>query len=112
MTRPFNNPESCFVCRRRPDGLGVGHPQKIGWVCQDCLKIAKEAFAMSDKAFDPFEQRAIERAGNDAGTYLDEIGKTDLATLDPTEWRLFINTVIRSFGEAIRSEVQSGKAPF
>ena len=112
MTRPFNNEETCFLCRRRADGLGVGTPNKLGWVCQDCLPLSKDAYAMTDRAFDTFEQRAIAAAGEQAGGYLDEIGKTDLAQLDDTEWRLFLNTVVRSFGEAIRTEVQSGKAPF
>lgn len=112
MTRPFNNPEACFVCRRRACGLGTGKPGKFGWVCEECLPLAREAYKMADKAFDVFEQRAIELAGQKAGDYLDEIGKTDLAELDQTEWRLFLNTVIRSFGDGIRTEVESGKAPF
>jgi ribosomal protein L37AE/L43A len=113
MTRPFNNPECCFLCRRRADGMGVGTPKKQGWLCKECgIPLAKAAYHMTDKAFDVFEQRAIEKAGEKGGAYLDELNKTDLAALTPTEYRLFINTVIREFGDAIRQEVEGGKPPF
>jgi hypothetical protein len=113
MRHGLNNPESCFLCRRRADGVGVGTPKRQGWVCAECgIPLAKEAIKMSDKAFDAFEQRAIQAAGEAAGAYLDSIGKTDLAQLTAAEWSVFCVTMVRSFGDAIRAEVESGKPPF
>lgn len=111
--RPWDNPECCFLCYRRADGLGtIGPKKKVGWLCNECVPLGRIAAKMADRAFDPFEQRAIERGGEKAGAYLDQIGKTDLAALTPDEWRHFLRTFIRAFGEAIRSEVEGGKPPF
>ena len=111
--KALNNPESCFICRRRADGFGVGKDKKVGWFCNECgTGLAKEVYQMTDRRFDVFEERAIEKAGQKAGEYLDDIGKTDLTTLDQMEWRQFLSTVIRSFSDGIRHEVQTGDAPF
>ena len=107
-----NNEESCFVCRRRADGIGIGNEKRVGWMCSECASVGKVVYHMPDREFDIYEQRAIERAGEKAGDYLDTLGKTDLGNLTKTEWRLFLNTVVRAFGDAIRSEINSGKAPF
>jgi ribosomal protein L37AE/L43A len=113
MTRPFNNSECCFVCRRRAAGIGVGKPGQQGWLCMTCdINLAKEAYHMSGRDFDVFERRALKAAGETAGAYLDEIGKTDLASLDEAQWLHFLERVVTAFGDAVRAEVQSGKAPF
>lgn len=120
MTRPLDNPESCFICRRRAAGVAVmsgsfrSRSQKpAGWLCEQCgVALARKAYDMPDKEFDVFEQRAVQAAGEKAGAYLDQLGKTDLAQLSEPEWSVFCITMIRGFGEAIRAEVESGKAPF
>lgn len=117
--KPLNNPESCFICRRRAAGIGVSRRgnfrnlSTFGWLCEECgTALARKAYDMPDKEFDVFEQRAAVNAGSAAGAYLDQIGKTDLAQLSEAEWSVFCITMIRSFGEAIRAEVASGKPPF
>lgn len=119
MSKPLDNPEACFICRRRACGLAVTKGNHLtrknypnGWFCDDCRHIAAEAYAMADREFDVFEQHAMQAAGEKAGGYLDSIGKTDLATLSEAEWSVFLITMIRAFGDAIRAEVESGKAPF
>jgi len=110
--RPFNNDQCCFICRRRADGIGTGTEKKVGWLCNECKDLGPEAYKMSDRHFDEFEKRALAQAGEAAGGYLDSLGVTDLAKLQPEEWETFLQTVINTFGSAIRTEVQSGKAPF
>lgn len=67
---------------------------------------------MSDEAFDEFEISAIEAAGDEAGAYLDDLGKTDLANLTPDEWRHFLRTFLRAFETNVRRRVESGTTPF
>lgn len=43
------------------------------------------------------EARARKRAGEAAGGYLDEIGKTDLATLTATQWDTFCERMTSNF---------------
>ncbi len=109
----LNDDELCFVCRRRAMGLGVGSIGRVGWTCTDCTPdLANEALHMSDREFDIYEKRALERAGEKAGEYLDTLGVTDLAKLHSEEWQTFLEIVVRSFGEAIRTQIGSHKAPF
>jgi hypothetical protein len=113
MSRPFNNPHVCFICRRRAGPNGVGSPGRQGWLCNACgIPRAKEVMKMSTEAFDEFELRAIDAAGDEAGGYLDDIGKTDLANLTPDEWRHFLRTFLRAFETGIRREVERGNPPF
>lgn len=106
----------CFCCRRRDDGIGYlkqGRPLKIIWSCDDHITLLRKALAMSQRDFDIYEQRAIDAAGNDAGQYLDEIGKSDLATLSQEEWKTFCGRMIRSFGEDLAKRLANHEeAPF
>jgi hypothetical protein len=42
----------------------------------------------------------LESVSDDAGQYLDALGKTDLATLTRDEWMGFLRTVIIAYQEA------------
>lgn len=44
-----------------------------------------------------YEQEAIAYGGEQAGQYLDTLGKTDLATMTPEEWSAFIEVVITGY---------------
>jgi hypothetical protein len=113
VSRAFGNPHICFICRRRAGANGVGSPRRQGWVCNACgIPLGKRVIHMSDEAFDEFEISAIEEAGNEAGAYLDDLGKTDLATLTPDEWRHFLRTFLRAFETNVRRRVESGTTPF
>lgn len=39
---------------------------------------------------------SLQYAGEMAGEYLEEIGKTDLADLTPEEWQTFLDVVVRN----------------
>ncbi|MFD6443369.1 DUF6511 domain-containing protein, partial [Peribacillus sp. NPDC060186] len=108
--RHLDNPESCFLCRRRADGLGVHKGNHVGWLCQQCADggYGMKAIAMRARALDEYETRALQSAGQAAGSYLDQIGQTDLAQLDPANWDVFCRILVEEFGEGIRREVGVG----
>ncbi len=41
----------------------------------------------------PYEETALDYASEQGGEYLESIGKTDLAALEPEEWQQFIKIV-------------------
>ncbi len=108
MTQHLDNPESCFVCRRRADGLGVMKGNRIGWLCQQCADggYGTRTIRMPVREFDRYEAGALRRAADGrAGAYLDSLGRTDLADLHPQEWQHVCRLIIEDFGEGIRAEV-------
>lgn len=66
----------------------------------------------SGAAFDEWEKAALPIAGEAAGALLDGWGKTDLATLSEAEWIEFLKCVVVEFGNGVRAQARSGKAPF
>lgn len=113
------DPQPCIVCRRRDCGFGVmkgglkSRNPKTGWYCDDCgPALAQKAVAMSQREFDRAEQGAILQAGDEAGAFLDQIGKTDLATLTEDEWTQFLLTYTRAFGEKMRTALRNNEPPF
>ena len=108
-------PICCAVCRRRASWIGYAPQQngKIIWCCGEtkCTRHLKDVYRMSAADFDRFEGIAVNKAGDIAGEYLDSIGKTDLATLDPVQWHVFLTKVVFGFGEAMR-QVLDEEIPF
>lgn len=47
----------------------------------------------------PYEQAALEFAGECAGEYLDSIGKTDLAKMTQEEWQTLISVACLNFSQ-------------
>ena len=111
-------PIVCGVCRRRASGIGFApggyKPPPVLWLCDDprCHRLGKTAYQMPECKMDEFESRARFAAGQDAGAYLDEIGKTDLETLSEREWLLFIDKVILGFEQSLREQLTKSAAPF
>jgi hypothetical protein len=108
MTRPLDNPGSCFICRRSATGFGAHRGEQVGWMCLDCRDsaIGRIAIAMNDTAFDQYERAALTRAGNEGGEYLDRLGITDLSQLPPEDYHRFLQIVVDSFGEAMRHSLK------
>jgi len=104
---------TCGVCRRRADGVGYASGGRFPptWVCDACGPELGRA-AHHAREFDVYEQRAIEAAGGEAGSYLDAIGKSDLATLSADEWTTFLRTFLDGFTHHVREQVEQGRAPF
>lgn len=111
---------TCDVCLRRHHNLGYApterHPVK--WMCKACLKAAedpilvKKVYHMPRKKLDAFEEQALAKGGDHAGAYLDEIGKTDLATLDAEEWEEFCARLLVGYANAMREMLKNDVAPF
>lgn len=111
---------TCAVCLRRHNNIGWSpsdrHPVK--WTCKPCLRAAEDpilvqrVYQMPRKRLDEFEERAIIAGGEEAGAYLDELGKTDLATLHPDEWQEFGARWLVGYANAMRDMVANHAAPF
>lgn len=111
---------TCFICKRRHDNLAYGErnqPEK--WLCWECLddthngvrsKLPK-VYHMPKRQLDEYERRALEDGGNAGGEYLDSIGKTDLASLEPDEWSRFLSLVLVGYADGMR-EIVSREVPF
>lgn len=69
------------------------------WVCsQKCRSVAlktHEHLISDDLAY--YERLARETGGVMAGQYLDRLGKHDLRTLTPDEWRTFLHTIFDTY---------------
>lgn len=110
----------CFICKRRHDNLSYGPPRApLKPVCWECLddthngirsKLPK-VYHMPKRQLDDFERRALEDGGNAAGAYLDEIGKTDLATLTEEEWATFWRLGFVAYADSMREMVRT-EVPF
>jgi hypothetical protein len=66
---------------------------------------------MPQARFDEFERKALLAGGERAGEYLDGVGVTDLAKLQPEEWQQFLERVLGGYSERMR-EFAEGRAPF
>lgn len=110
-------PVVCGVCRRRATtGFGWAGRQssRIMWLCDDpiCGQLARTVYEMPKLKLDAFEEAARDDAGEMAGSYLDSIGKTDLATLTADEWATLLHQVIVGFEASLRRRILGNAAPF
>lgn len=106
----------CFCCRRRDDGAAFtckpGYFERrplVWWSCDDHIHLARKAFLMPKKELDRAEQEALRDAGDAGGSYLDDIGETDLAKLGAVEWIGFLRKIIDTFGKSLADRLD--KAP-
>lgn len=123
----------CAVCARRSAGLGYAPADRkpVLWVCDDCLPLAREAYAM--RKFDAFENIALTdavkaTADEQIGAVVEAIwasGVQTLADLSPEKFsevveRLVLDGAlheatrkgIMAFGDSIRKQCSENKAPF
>lgn len=109
-----HHPAACIVCGRRPGAFGYvpSASRKIGWACTAHLQQARVIYHMPKTKLDPFEQVAIREGSGEAGAYLDQIGKTDLAQLSEAEWLTFWKLGLEGFAESMRRQIDEHGAPF
>jgi len=69
-------------------------------------------YGIAQGVLDAYELGAALEAGVDAGTYLDAIGKSDLASLTSDEWREFLRRVVVGFEHALRRMILQNEPPF
>ena len=105
----------CGCCARSATGFGYAPRtgQSILWVCDDpdCLQVAKDTYTMKQDQFSRLESLAAGKGGEDGGQFLDDIGKTDLATLSPDEWHEFCRRLVAGYRKALQSSLKN-EAPF
>jgi hypothetical protein len=114
------DPACCMVCRRRALPYGTikkgdrSRDLQIYWLCDDpkCIQLGQKVLTMPAKKLDAYERKARQIASDEAGEYLDQLGKTDLAKLSETEWITFNEKIIFGFERAMRDVISSGEAPF
>lgn len=118
---PALQPGQCAICRRMEGGSGyspigpgrrIRGPQDITWACNQDIPLARTVHHMAHDILNRIEAKALDDGGMKAGQYLDGIHKTDLATLDETEWRTFLETLIAGYGESMRDQLNAQAAPF
>ena len=114
-TYASKDPAVCAVCRRHAVALGYA-PKRLPmiWLCDDggCHAAARKVYAMPDTMLDAYEIGSVLEAGRDAGAYLEEIGKTDLAQLDAGEWREFLRLIVTGYEQALRRKIVKGEPAF
>ena len=103
-------PTVCAVCRRH--AMWVGYTPKprvtgVIWLCDDngCHAAARKVYAMPETVLDAYELGAMLEAGNIAGSYLKEIGNTDIAKLGRDEWREFLRRLLTGYERALRRKI-------
>jgi len=105
----------CGVCARRATGVGYGDFKRfkkppILWLCDDpdCITIAKATYEMKQDEFNRLESLAAGKGGEEAGAFLEQIGKTDLALLNQAEWFEFCRRMIAGYRKALKAELGGG----
>ena len=101
----------CAVCHREPRGFGwfdagfkVLDPRRDRTRRRLCSRICQDICHRRRGMIDPTpnEQAAMAAGGNAAGEYLESLGKSDLATLSPPEWRQLIEIVVTGYCDTLR----------
>jgi len=99
----------CAVCARHATGWGYGDysrfkKPRILWLCDDpeCITIAKATYEMKQDEFTRIESLAAGKGGQEAGAFLEQIGKTDLAKLTQAEWFEFCRRLIAGYRKALK----------
>jgi len=99
----------CAVCARREVGIGVADWESfkkppILWLCDDpdCIAKAKATYDMKQDEFTRIESLAAGKGGEEAGAFLDQIGKTDMAKLTKTEWFEFCRRLVAGYRKALK----------
>jgi len=116
---------TCAVCRRRHDNVGYAPSEKhaMKWACLECAtacaiegdpttNIVRKLYHMPKKQLDIYELKAVEAGGEAAGSYLDDLGRTDLAALELHEWTEFLRRFLNGYGESMRTMLKNNEAPF
>lgn len=89
----------CAVCRRAAGAVAltiIGSPM-IHFCSVECARLH-----MAEGKIYPSEAEACKKGGAEAGAYLEQIGKTDLATLTLQEWDKFCLVMFTATCDAMR----------
>jgi hypothetical protein len=104
-------PTVCAVCRRHAVWLGYRPPKQdrapVMWLCDDeyCHAAAARVYAMPKNMLEAYELGAALEAGGIAASYLEELGTTDIAMLDPDQWREFLRRLLTGYEHILRRKI-------
>lgn len=108
------NPTVCRCCGRHAIGIGVGFTSRQdtdpGFLCRECVLLVEQI--MSVRRMDQYELKALDGGVDAVGSYLTQIGKTDLAECDELEARMLVKAVWQGCGDRLRQLLRDGVAPF
>jgi hypothetical protein len=111
-------PTFCAVCRRHAVALGYAPPRQhrapLIWLCDDeyCHAAAARTYAMPGPMLDAHELAAMLEAGGIAAEYLEQLGITDIAKLDPDTWREFLRRLLTGYEHVLRRKILSDEPTF
>lgn len=109
MTQLIGYP--CAVCSRQSRGWAISAPGDISRVfTQFCSRDCMEIFMKRDPLTQD-EKKAALAGGNEGGAFLDQIGKTDLATLDGDEWAMFCGLIFAGACDHLKAQAND-EVPF
>ena len=96
--------------------MGFGwHPPGTDELFKACSGECAELLprmALMAKDLEKFERIALEKVGAVAGQYLEDIGKTSMTELSFEEWTVFLETVLKTFGDSLKGAIQEREVPF
>lgn len=110
------------ICSRSPRGFAWNDVTLPAWerppakpACSmNCLTIiAKRKGKMpGPETLDRIELEAVEAASQVAGEYLEQIGKTDLATMTANEWHGFLGHAFKTIAGEVQRLYEEREVPF
>lgn len=111
---------SCAVCGRDQRGYGYGRPKSIdpfskGQIWSACsIRCLDIIYVRGGDVFNltHFEKQGIDAASAAAGEYLEQIGKTDLATMTPEEWNSLLSLIFVKTAAEIQRLSDENAVPF
>lgn len=108
-------PTICAVCHRHAWWIGYAPTPRSAliWCCNVCCRHREswKVYKMNAAELDACEKMATGLAGEEAGAYLDELGKTDLATLTQEEWQTFLSRIVTGFEKYMQKIIYGGNEP-
>lgn len=94
------------MCRNAEQGAGVSVGRAVIWLCNEDIGLGRAVkVARRNGVLGRFEREAMIAAGDKAGQWLDDLGRTDLATLNREEWLTFLETFLDAYGASIREKL-------
>ncbi len=115
----------CSICQCEASGYGYLPPRRerkkgemppIAHSCTDleCLDLAKDSYDMRQEEFTRLEELATEEGGNEAGAFLESIGKAGvpLMELTPDEWSQFCHKLVAGYRKSLKEHVKHNTPPF
>lgn len=109
-----NTPAVCFCCGKHASGIGIGDLRRPAddprFLCQECLLVVEQIKQV--RRFDPYELQALDGGIDAVGTYLEQVGKTDLADMSEEEARMVVKAAWQGSADRLRDLVRKGEVPF